>query len=136
MAQGLPQPVSFAYPFGSFNADTESIVASCGFTSGRGVSGVNDHKVFAETIPPADAFSTRTPPNPKKATKLSTLERYVTDAEANGGGWIQLVFHHICEKRCDAYSITSEKFLGLLDWLQGEVSAGRVAVETTGQVIG
>ena len=63
-------PVSFAYPFGSFNARAKSVVASCGYTSGRGVSGVTDRKVFAETIPPLDPYATRTPPNPKQGTTL------------------------------------------------------------------
>ncbi len=85
--------------------------------------------------PPLDPYATRTPPNPKKATKLSTLELYVQNAEANGGGWVQFVFHRLCEQ-CGAYAITPSKFTALLDFLQGEVAAGRVAVQTTAQVIG
>jgi len=128
------KPTSFAYPFGSFDAGTEQIVAACGYNSGRGVSGVDDHKVFAETIPPADPYATRTPPNPKQGTTDATIEGYVTAAEQNGGGWVQLVFHHICNS-CDAYSITATNFQSLLDWLQGSVTNG-VVVETTAQVIG
>ena len=134
LAEGFPA-TSFAYPFGSFDSGTEAVVHDCGYNSGRGVSGVSKNGPFAETIPPLDPYATRTPPNPKKATKLSTLELYVLDAEANGGGWVQLVFHHLCDN-CDAYSITVDKFTGLLDFLQGEVAGGRVAVETTAQVIG
>jgi peptidoglycan/xylan/chitin deacetylase (PgdA/CDA1 family) len=33
------QPVSFAYPFGSFDAGAKAVVAACGYNSGRGVSG-------------------------------------------------------------------------------------------------
>ncbi len=33
------QPVSFAYPFGSFDAGSEAVVQACGFNSGRGVAG-------------------------------------------------------------------------------------------------
>lgn len=128
------QPTSFAYPYGSFDAGTEQVVADCGYNSGRGVSGVNDHKVFAETIPPADAYATRTPPNPKQGTTVATIEGYVTAAEQHGGGWVQLVFHHICNS-CDAYSITATNFQALLDWLQMSASNG-VVVETTAQVIG
>src|SRR5215475_14732769 len=73
--------------------------------SGRGVTGVNDKTVFAETIPPLDPYATRTPADPKQGTTLSTIEGYVTAAEQNGGGWVQLTFHHICNS-CDAYSIT------------------------------
>src|SRR5260370_40977224 len=90
------QPTNFAYPFGSFDSGTEQVVAYCGYNSGRGVSGVNDTKVFAETIPPADPYATRTPPNPKQGTTVATIEGYVTAAEQHGGGWAQRRFHHRC----------------------------------------
>ena len=128
------QATSFAYPFGAFDDGTKAVVASCGYNSGRGVSGVNDRRVFAETIPPADAFATRTPPNPKQGTTLATIEGYVTAAEQHGGGWVQLVFHHVCDG-CDAYSISPANLSALLDWLQPRAAAGTV-VETTNQVIG
>jgi peptidoglycan/xylan/chitin deacetylase (PgdA/CDA1 family) len=128
------QTVSFAYPFGSFDAGSKAVVQACGFNSGRGVSGVNDRGVFAETIPPLDAYATRTPPNPKQSTTLSTIESYVTAAQVNGGGWVQLVFHNICSG-CDAYSITQADFTSLLAWLRSQGLAG-VVVETTAQVIG
>ncbi len=131
--QGL-QPTSFAYPFGAFDAGTKSIVAACGYNSGRGVSGVNDKTVFAESIPPADAYATRTPPNPKQGTTLATIESYVTAAEQNGGGWVQLVFHHVCDG-CDAYSISAATLSALLDWLQPRAAAG-TTVATTTQVVG
>src|SRR6266536_2960860 len=76
LAEGLPA-TSFAYPFGSFDSGTELVVHDCGYNSGRGVSGVTKNGPYAETIPPLDPYATRTPPNPKKATKLSTLELYV-----------------------------------------------------------
>jgi peptidoglycan/xylan/chitin deacetylase (PgdA/CDA1 family) len=129
------QPESFAYPFGAFDAGSEAVVQACGYNSGRGVSGVTDRKVFAETIPPADAYATRTPPNPKQGTTLATIEGYVTAAEMNGGGWVQLVFHHVCDDNCDAYSITVANFTALCAWLSTRASMGTV-VETTAQVIG
>jgi peptidoglycan/xylan/chitin deacetylase (PgdA/CDA1 family) len=130
------QPESFAYPFGSFNSTVETqVVEHCGDNSARTVSGVNDRKVFAETIPPVNAFATRTPPDPKQGTTVATIEGYVSSAEQNGGGWVQLTFHHICDS-CDAYSITAANMQSLLDWLNTQVTAGAVAVETTKQVIG
>ncbi|HEX8859373.1 MAG TPA: polysaccharide deacetylase family protein [Actinomycetes bacterium] len=128
------QPTSFAYPFGGFDAGTEAVVAACGYNSGRGVSGVNDRKVFAETVPPLDAYATRTPPNPKSSTTLATMEGYVTAAEQNGGGWVQFVFHHVCD-HCDAYSITPADLQGLLDFLAPRAANGTV-VRTTQEVIG
>ena len=126
-------PVSFAYPFGSFNDRAKGVVASCGYTSGRGVSGVTDRKVFAETIPPLDPYATRTPPNPKQGTTLATIESYVTAAEDNGGGWVQLVFHHVCDQ-CDAYSITPDNLEALAAWLAPRAASGTV-VMTTAQVM-
>jgi peptidoglycan/xylan/chitin deacetylase (PgdA/CDA1 family) len=132
LAHGFPA-TSFAYPFGSFNDRAEQVVHDCGYNSGRGVSGVDDRKTFAETIPPLDAYATRTPPNPKQGTTLATIEGYVTAAET-GGGWVQLVFHHVCDQ-CDAYSITPDNLSLLLDWLQTQSGNG-VVVMTTSQVIG
>jgi peptidoglycan/xylan/chitin deacetylase (PgdA/CDA1 family) len=130
------QPESFAYPFGSFDTTAETqVVQYCGDNSGRGVSGVNDTRVFGETIPPANPYATRTPPDPKQGTTVSTIEGYVTAAEQNGGGWVQLTFHHICSG-CDPYSITTANMQSLLDWLSTQVTAGTVVVETTEQVIG
>ena len=91
--------------------------------------------MFAETIPPADPYATRTPADPKQGTTLSTIEGYVTAAEQNGGGWVQLTFHHICNG-CDPYSITAADMQSFLDWLNTQVTSGAVAVETTEQVIG
>ena len=130
------QPESFAYPFGDYNATVETqVVQYCGDNSARTVTGVNDRRVFAETIPPLNAFATRTPPDPKQGTTVATIEGYVTSAEQNGGGWVQLTFHHICNS-CDAYSITAANMQALLDWLNTQVTTGAVAVKTTEQVIG
>jgi peptidoglycan/xylan/chitin deacetylase (PgdA/CDA1 family) len=134
LANGFPA-TSFAYPFGSFDSGTEQVVHDCGYNSGRGVAGITKNGPFAETVPPADAYATRTPPNPKKSTKLSTLQLYVLNAEANGGGWVQFVFHRLCEQ-CGAYAITPANFTAFLDFLQAEVAGGRVTVQTTAQVIG
>jgi hypothetical protein len=141
LAQGFT-PESFAYPFGSFDSTSEAVVRYCGYNSGRGVTGISKTGPFGETIPPADAYATRTPPNPKTATKLSTLESYVLNAETDtqSTDWVQYVFHRVCDKstggHCGAYSISPADLSAFLDFLQAEVSAGRVVVETTAQVIG
>jgi peptidoglycan/xylan/chitin deacetylase (PgdA/CDA1 family) len=137
-------PDSFAYPFGSFNGTSEQVVRYCGYNSGRGVAGISKRSSgpFGETIPPVDRFGTRTPPNPKKATKLSTLELYVTNAEndsTQSTDWVQFVFHRVCDKstggHCGAYSISPAKFDAFLTWLEGQVTQGLVQVKTTAQVI-
>lgn len=143
LAQGFT-PESFAYPFGSWDTTSEAVVHYCGYNSARTVSGVTKKHAgpFGETIPPADAYATRTPPNPKKSTKLSTLELYVTNAEADpqSTDWVQFVFHRVCDKstggHCGAYTISPSKLSAFLDFLQIEVNAGRVQVKTTAEVIG
>jgi len=87
------------------------------------------------TIPPLNAYTTRTPADPKQGTTVATIEGYVTSAEQNGGGRVQLTFHHICDG-CDAHSITAANMQLLLDWLGTQVTTGAVAVKTTEQVIG
>ena len=134
---------SFAYPFGSWDANTEQIVAGCGYDSARTVSGVSIHvnkDKIGETVPPADPYATRTPPNPKKATKLTTMQEYVTNAEAGVAAsgeslWIQFVFHRYCDAHCGAYTIQPTKFEALLDFLQTEEQAQKVTVLTTAEAI-
>jgi len=138
------QPRNFAYPFGSWDAATETVVHDCGYNSARTVSGVSIHvgkNKLGETVPPADPYATRTPPNPKKATKLSTMTQYVQnaiDAVAAGSDtlWIQFVFHRYCDAHCGAYTVQPSKFEGLLKFLDEQRTAGKVLVETTADVIG
>jgi peptidoglycan/xylan/chitin deacetylase (PgdA/CDA1 family) len=134
---------SFAYPFGSWDANAEAIVHGCGYDSARTVSGVSIHVSkgkIGETIPPADPYATRTPPNPKKATKLSTMEQYVTNAESGVAStgqtlWIQFVFHRYCDAHCGAYTLQPAKFHSLLDFLQTEEGQNLVTVLTTAQAM-
>lgn len=34
-------PTSFAYPFGAYDANAESIVSGCGYTAGRAAGGID-----------------------------------------------------------------------------------------------
>jgi hypothetical protein len=128
------QPTSFAYPFGRFDDAVKQIVRDCGYNSARWVAGVDGRRTFAETIPPRDAYVTRTPQLPKSSTSLATLKSYVTDAEQHGGGWVQLVFHHLCT-RCNTYAISVADFTSLVDWLQSRAAGGTVVL-TTNEVVG
>jgi hypothetical protein len=74
-------------------------------------------------------------PSIKQGTTVATIQGYVTAAEEHRGGWVQLLIHHLCDQ-CDPYSMTTPDFEAFLDWLQGEVTAGRVVVATTDDVIG
>ena len=127
-------PVSFAYPYGSHDDAAEQIVADCGYNSGRAVSGVDGRRTFAETIPPADAYATRIPVAVKSGTSLAAVQGYVTGAETHGGGWVQILIHHVCD-HCNTYSMTLSNVTALIQWLAARSATGTV-VRTTAEVIG
>jgi peptidoglycan/xylan/chitin deacetylase (PgdA/CDA1 family) len=134
----LGYPVTdFAYPYGAFGSTTKRIAQQCGYNSARNVSGVVSEATcdgcpFRETIPPGDPYATRTPENVLDTTKLSTIEGYVTEAQRHGGGWVQLVLHHVCS--CgQPYAIAPSHLSALLDWLAGQQNT---LVDTVQQVLG
>ena len=113
-------PTSFAYPTGAYDAQAESVVQSCGFTSGRAAGGIDVAgeglgPVYAESLPPKDPFALRTlydqpdvhggvsnvPP-----LTLAHLEAAVNGAASHGGGWVPLVFHEICSQQYDPDNYT------------------------------
>ncbi len=139
-AQGFTV-TSFAYPYGHNNSTIWNIVKNCGYSSARDVSGIVSPEgcngcPYAETIPPPNAYDTRTPENVNQTMALSEIEGFVTQAENHSGGWVQLVFHDICNPggNCDQYSITPAHFSTLLDWLAARPSS--TVVHTVGEVIG
>ncbi len=135
---GITQ-TDFAYPYGAVDATAEEVVRGCGDNSGRGVGGVDSpgctECLFAEPIPPVNAYDTANPESIEETTTLATMESYVTEAEEHGGGWVQIVFHHICEACGQQYSTTASNFNALLSWLQPRSAQGTV-VETVHEVIG
>lgn len=138
MAHGYPV-TSFAYPFAFHTLDTDPIVAACGYNSARGIGGIVSpgycpYCDFAEGIPPAYPMYTLAPQAVVTGTSLETLQGYVTQAEDHGGGWVQLVFHHVCDA-CDEYSVTPDRLTTFLDWLAERAAAG-TQVKTVAQVVG
>jgi hypothetical protein len=95
---------------------------------------VDGRRVFAETIPPASAFATRIPAAVRSGTSLATIQGYVTAAEAHGGGWVQILIHHVCD-HCNPYSMTLQDLTTFAQWLAARSSIGTV-VSTTMEVIG
>ena len=137
MGWGFPIK-SFAYPFTAYNSDTISVVQECGYNSARRVSDLASQNACdgcptAETIPPRNVWAIRTPDSIKVDTTLDSLKRYVTQAEDNGGGWVPLVFHHICNA-CDPNSITAADFQAFVTWLAARGTG--TEVKTVDAVIG
>jgi peptidoglycan/xylan/chitin deacetylase (PgdA/CDA1 family) len=133
---GFSPVLSFAYPYSEYNATVKSMVRDCGYLSGRTVGGIRSGNVcsdcpFAETIPPPDAYATRTPEDITNSTSLAQMQTYVTQAEQNGGGWVQFVFHDVGTNQ----GISLSQFTAFLDWL-GPRAANGTVVETVGEVMG
>lgn len=121
------QPASFAYPFGSYDNTVIQAVKDCGYNSGRTVA------MGPDTIPPLNPYTTEAMTLVKSSTSLATIESWITQAEQSGGGWVQLIFHHVCNN-CNVYSITAADFNALLDWLQPRAVYG-TTVKTVNEVV-
>jgi peptidoglycan/xylan/chitin deacetylase (PgdA/CDA1 family) len=126
----------FAYPFGSGTSATRAIVEECGYVTLRAGTQFDevDPPIHAESVPPPDPYDLRTPPGVTSSTSLATIQSWVTDAEANGGGWVEIRLHHLCDA-CDPDSMTVANFTALLDWLAPRATNGTV-VKTVHETFG
>lgn len=130
---------SFAYPFGADSALTKQIVFDCGYNSARDVGGIVSPTgcagcATAESLPPRDLFSVRTPDSVKVDTTLQQLQNSVELARANGGGWVPIVFHRICEG-CVTTSVSATVLDQLAAWLAAQAT-NDVTVVTVDEMIG
>lgn len=130
---------NFAYPYGDQNAAVQQTVRNCGYNSARGVGDIVSPGTcsgcrYAESIPPANPYDLATPDSIKSTTSLEDMENYVLQAEQHGGGWVDLVIHHICAG-CDPYSVSPVQLNAFLAWLAQRADGG-TTVKTVGDVIG
>ena len=130
---------SFAYPDGAANPQVEAIVRSCGFDAARIVTGLAGPDcpgcATVQTVPPADPFAIHTPGQVGSGTTLADMEQEVLRAQRAGGGWLPLVFHHICPAACGVLSTSDTTFASFVRWLAGQRSHG-ITVQTVHQVLG
>jgi peptidoglycan/xylan/chitin deacetylase (PgdA/CDA1 family) len=131
ISHGIPDPGSFAYPDGIYNSAVQAMVRQCGFASARQGGGISNSNItpgspYAETIPPADPYALRTIAVDGAANeKLADLQSFVTAAAANGGGWLPITFHNVCDAKAADFrdclsqygSIQDTVFGQFLDWL-------------------
>lgn len=116
------EATTFAYPFGDSTATVEQIVRDCGYVAARSVGGLyaSDSCTtcpYANAMPPANPYGVHTVPSIAGATTADTLEAYVIDAEQHGGGWLPLVFHHVCDA-CNASQVRPAVLEAFLDRLE------------------
>ncbi|MGI8447803.1 MAG: polysaccharide deacetylase family protein, partial [Streptosporangiaceae bacterium] len=130
---------SFAYPGGADSPRAGAIVRACGYTSARAVVGLRAPGcpgcALAESIPPAQPMALRTAGEVDSSWTLRDLERTVTAAERQGG-WLPLVFHHVCAgHRCGGLAVRATMLGTFARWLAQRQRLGTV-VRTVGQVTG
>jgi hypothetical protein len=125
------QATSFAYPSGGVSDTATRVVQDCGDNSGRTAGGISKVGKCAEPIPPADPYATRAAPV-LGGTKAATLQQIVTNAEANGGGWVQILLHSVGTGKG---AFPSSELSSFLDWLVPRASRGTVTA-TVNEVIG
>ncbi len=129
---------NLAYPFGASDAGVEAIAQACGYNSARTTSGIRSPAgcyscPWAESLTPPDVYAMRIPQSVRTTTTLATIEGYVTGARDHGGGWIQILMHHLCDAAvCDENSITPGNLDALAAWLRAQPD---VTVRTVAKVI-
>ena len=126
---------SLAYPFGAYDGAAESMAASCGYKSARGVGGLGCSGCpKAIPLPPPDAFALPTPDSIRSSTTLAAMQQMVSDAEQAGGGWVPIVMHRVCDG-CDPLSVSSGTLGAFIDWVKPRAAAGTV-IRTMAEVMG
>ena len=120
---------TFAYPFSAHDDNVRAVVAECGYSAARLVEGL---QLRGNMIPPPDPYQIATNESIKATTTLHQLQRYVTDVEQSGGGWVPLVFHHVCDD-CSTLGIKPALLAEFLDWL---ATRPNVRVATVREVMG
>ncbi len=122
------QPVSFAYPFGGYDAAAKQEVKECGYSNARTIGG------GPGILPVEDPYELLSFPYILSDTNLDKLVRYIGGTRKAGGGWIILIFHHVCDT-CDYFSIRPDILDRYMPWLAGQKSAGIIKVETIQEVM-
>lgn len=101
-------------------------------TTARAVGGIQCTGCrAAESIPPRDGWYIETPVSVKTTTTLTTLQGYVTTAEADGDGWVNLVMHDVCD-RCSTPAISPTTLDAFAGWLSGRGTPERTVDEVIG----
>jgi peptidoglycan/xylan/chitin deacetylase (PgdA/CDA1 family) len=126
ISHGITDPQSFAYPDGIYNSSIESIVQQCGFNNARGGGGLSNSNTtpsapYVETIPPRDQYALRTiAVDGAGNMNLADLEGFVNAAAANGGGWLPITFHDVCNANASDFSDCMSKYGSVQDTVFGQ----------------
>lgn len=123
---GIPDPVSMAYPFGDYNTTVESVAGQCGWLTARVGGGISNSNTtptapYVETIPPQNPLALRTIAVDAAADEnLPDLEAFVDAASAHGGGWLPITFHDVCDAGASDYSTCMSQYGSVQDTVFGQ----------------
>ena len=126
ISHGITDPESFAYPDGIYNSTVQGVVQQCGFNNARGGGGISNSNTtptapYVETIPPKDPYALRTiAVDGASPINLSDLESFVNAAAANGGGWLPITFHDVCDASAADFSACMAKYGSVQDTVFGQ----------------
>jgi peptidoglycan/xylan/chitin deacetylase (PgdA/CDA1 family) len=129
ISHGITDPESFAYPNGNYNATVEGVVQQCGFDNARTGGGISNSNTvptapYVETIPPGNAYALRTIAVDGAADEnLADLQSFVNAAAANGGGWLPITIHDVCDANAADYSDCMSKYGSIQDTIFGQFLA-------------
>jgi putative cell wall-binding protein/peptidoglycan/xylan/chitin deacetylase (PgdA/CDA1 family) len=137
------QVTSFAYPFASMSDTAKQAVADCGYNTARNLGDIETRFGcagcgFAESLPaPTDPFELRVPDMVDNTWTLADLQNTVTNAENNGGGWVGLTFHHVCDTcNVEGLEVSTSLFTEFAQWLAARPTTHNTAVKTVQQAFG
>jgi hypothetical protein len=135
------RPTSFAYPYGEMSRAAMRIVRACGYTNARGVSGLYNSRQScsqcpsAETLPLMEPFNIRTAASVRQPDPVGQIKDQVRRA-VRVGGWLPLVFHHICADKpapCnEEQGIRYQDLIRVVDWLSTQPVTVRPVREVAG----
>jgi peptidoglycan/xylan/chitin deacetylase (PgdA/CDA1 family) len=129
IANGIPDPVSMAYPYGDYNSTVEQVASQCGWLTSRVGGGISN----SNTEPTAPYLEAIPPPNPLALTtiavdgasdeNLADLESFVEAASAHGGGWLPITFHDVCDANASDFTTCMSQYGSVQDTVFGQFLA-------------
>lgn len=128
---------SFSYPHATSTAEVKGVAQECGYNSGREVAGLYESAASCsscpagESIPPTDDFRIRTV---GAGLSVAEMEKRIRRAEKEGGGWVPLVFTHVCVCPGTSDAISPTDFEALVTWVENRPAT--TSVKTIDQVMG
>jgi peptidoglycan/xylan/chitin deacetylase (PgdA/CDA1 family) len=138
IANGISDPVSMAYPFGTYNSTVASVASQCGWLTARQGGGISNSNTvptapYIETIPPQNPLALRTIAVDGSADEnLNDLESFVDAASAHGGGWLPITFHDVCDASAADYSTCMSQYGSIQDTIFGQFLAWLAAAGQPG----